>query len=82
MPVTASGIPDQPLIPANGMLFYGLAVHPDDGTLFVTDAIDYVQNGKAYQFSSSTGEQMNSWPVGRIPGSFCFGEETSSRKNQ
>lgn len=80
VPVTASALPSQPLIPSGGHLFYGMAIHPVDGTIYVTDAIDYVQDGLAYQFSSSTGSQIRSWQTGRIPGSFCFGEAGISKK--
>lgn len=80
MPVTAASLPSQPLISSNGRLFYGLAIHPDDGTIYATDAIDYVQAGDAFQFSSSTGAKIHEWETGRIPGSFCFGETKNSRK--
>jgi len=74
MPVTATELPSVPLISSGGHLFYGMAVHPVDGTIFVSDAIDYVQNGLAYHYSSSSGAKIESWETGRIPGSFCFGE--------
>lgn len=80
MPVTASALPSQPLISSGGRLFYGMAIHPIDGTIYATDAIDYVQAGDAFQFSSSTGAQIRKWDTGRIPGSFCFGETRISKK--
>jgi len=73
MAVTSSGLPSQPFIPSAGRLFYGLTIHPIDGTIYATDAIDYVQDGKAYMFSSLSGIQISSWQTGRIPGAFCFG---------
>jgi len=72
MPVTASDLPAQPLIESLGRSFYGLAVHPKTGTIYVTDVLDYIQNGKVYEFRSSDGTMMNSYDAGRIPGSFCF----------
>ncbi|MBE0647682.1 MAG: YncE family protein [Bacteroidales bacterium] len=80
MPVTASSAPSQPLVSSANHLFYGMAIHPVDGTIFATDAIDYVQSGDAFQYSSSTGAQLNSWETGRIPSSFCFGETQISKK--
>jgi len=80
MPVTASATPTQPLVFSGNRLFYGMAIHPVDGTIYATDAIDYVQDGSAFQFSSSTGTQMHAWLTGRIPGSFCFGETPISSK--
>lgn len=74
MAVNDQYLPEEPLIPSEGHLFYGLAVHPADGSVFITDAIDYVQNGLAFQYSSSNGTLMHSWEAGTIPGSFCFGE--------
>lgn len=74
MPVTATELPTEPLITSDGRLFYGLAIHPVNGTIYATDAIDYVQAGHAYQFSSSTGAKLHDWETGTIPGSFCFGE--------
>jgi DNA-binding beta-propeller fold protein YncE len=72
MPVSSLSLPDQPLIPADGRVFYGLAINPADGSVFVSDAIDYVQNGTVYQYNSSNGKQIHSYKVGRIPAAFCF----------
>ena len=71
MAVTADGIPSQPYIPSNGRVFYGLAIHPD-GSVFVSDVLDYVQDGKVYRYNSSKGTLLNTYEVGRIPASFCF----------
>ncbi|MFH1161492.1 MAG: DUF5074 domain-containing protein [bacterium] len=79
MAVTSSALPSQPFIPSDGRLFYGLAIHPVDGSVYTTDAIDYVQDGKAYVFSSSSGARINSWQTGRIPGSFCFGRQQNRK---
>ena len=80
MPVTAAQLPSQPLISSGGHLFYGLAINPIDGTIYASDAIDYVQDGIAFQFSSSNGILIHTWETGRIPGSFCF-SETRNRKS-
>ncbi len=74
MPVTSSALPDQPLIPANGRVFYGLALNPADGSVFVSDAIDYVQDGTVYQYSQVNGKMIHSYKAGRIPAAFCFTE--------
>jgi hypothetical protein len=71
MPVTSAALPDQPLIASNGRLFYGLAIHPNTGNIYVGDAKDYVQNGTAYQYSVN-GTLIRQYITGRIPGSFCF----------
>jgi len=72
MPVTAATLPTQAIIPSQGRLFYGLGINPANGNIFASDAVDYVQNGWVYQFSSSNGQLLHSYQVGRIPGSFCF----------
>lgn len=72
MPVGASSLPAQSLIPSDGHLFYGLGVNPGNGNLFVSDAIDYVQNGWVYQFNQSNGNLIKAFLAGRIPASFCF----------
>ena len=71
MPVTSVALPDQPLIQSDGRLFYGLAIHPGTGKIFVSDAIDYVQNGMVYQYNEN-GTLISTYSAGRIPGSFCF----------
>ncbi len=72
MAVTSASLPELPFIGANGHLFYGLAVHPQNGTVYVSDAIDYVQNGKILQYNSSNGSKLAEYLAGRIPGSFSF----------
>lgn len=72
MPVNAATLPSEPFIPSNGALFYGLAIHPNTGSLYVSDALDYVQNGRVLIFNQKTGEKRSEYPAGRIPGSFCF----------
>lgn len=75
MPVSSLSLPSKPLIPGNGHLFYGLDIHPKTGQIYVSDAVDYVQNGKAYQFSPKNGLLIHEYTTGRIPGSFCFTQE-------
>lgn len=76
MAVSASALPSQSLIPSEGRLLYGLAIHPLTGHIFVSDAKDYVQNGTAYQYNH-TGTLLKEFQTGRIPGSFCFSESKS-----
>jgi DNA-binding beta-propeller fold protein YncE len=72
MPVASSTLPEQAFILNESKLFYGLDVDPFTGTLWASDAIDYVQNGKVYQYNASTGALLKSFKAGRIPGSFAF----------
>ena len=72
MPVTSTTIPPSPFIPSNQHLFYGLGIQPTNGNIFVSDAKDYVQSGVVYQYDQVTGSLLETFPAGRIPGSFCF----------
>jgi hypothetical protein len=72
MSVISSELPGQPFIPEDGKLFYGLDIDPSDGTIWTTDAVDYVQNGWVYQYDPSTGHQLKSFKAGRIPGAFAY----------
>ncbi len=72
MPVTAQELPAQPFITSDDRLFYGLNVDPADGTIWTSDAVDYVQNGWVYQYNQATGQMIRSFKAGRIPGSFAF----------
>ena len=72
MPVSSPALPDQPLIPSGSHVFYGLDVHPVNGNVFVSDAIDFVQNGVVYRYNQANGLELKHYPTGRIPGSFSF----------
>lgn len=72
MSVSSAALPDQPFIPNGNHVFYGLAVHPSTGNIFVSDAIDFVQNGVVYKINQANGQILSQFQTGRIPGSFCF----------
>jgi hypothetical protein len=52
-------------------LFYGLAIHPQDESIWLSDARDYVQQGKVFRYMSDA-TFMNEWDAGIIPGAFFF----------
>ena len=70
MDVTAEYLPVRPLIPYRE-IYYGLTVDPRNGDIYVADAIDYQQQGKIYRYSS-TGELIDEFYAGVIPGAFCW----------
>ncbi|MBR7097583.1 MAG: YncE family protein, partial [Alistipes sp.] len=39
--------------------------------VYIADAIDYQQQGKVYRYSA-TGELLDEFYVGIIPGAFCW----------
>ncbi|MND30846.1 hypothetical protein D3C80_213820 [compost metagenome] len=76
MPVNAQQLSANPLIPEKNpgkkdKLFYGLGINPKTSEVYITDAIDYLQNGILYRYLPS-GKPVDSCKVGIIPGSFCF----------
>jgi len=77
MPVTSSAIPEIAFIPSAG-LFYGLGIDPVNGNIFVSDAVDFVQNGWVYRYDQTTGALLNSYSVETIPGSFCFPKQVTT----
>ncbi|WP_028979714.1 YncE family protein [Sporocytophaga myxococcoides] len=64
-------LPNAVLIPQGNMLFYGLGIDPASGVIYVSNAIDYVQQGIVYRHLSN-GTLLNSFKVGTTPGDFCF----------
>ena len=64
-------LPSDPLIQPRGTIFYALTISPDDGDIYVADAIDYQQPGRIYRFSPA-GSEKASFYVGVTPGSFCW----------
>ena len=71
MDINATTLPSKPFLPSKGTLYYGLTVSPENGDVYVADAIDYVQQGKIYRYSA-TGEYIDEFYAGIIPGAFCW----------
>jgi YVTN family beta-propeller protein len=70
MSVSSSALPSAPFIQLNGRNFHGLAVSAG-GTIFIADAIDYVQKGKVYTYNAG-GILQTTLSAGIIPGDICF----------
>lgn len=69
--IYAISIPEKPLIPEYSRNLYGLAADPEKAVLYVSDAIDYLQNGWIYRYTSS-GAVIDSFRTGIAPSYFCF----------
>lgn len=68
----AGDLPVTPIIPQpKGASFYSMAVDPQTGMLWVSDAVDYQSRGYVSLFSPS-GSKYKSYQVGVIPGGFLF----------
>lgn len=71
MEVTASELPSTPIVKTDGTWYYGLAIAPTSGDVYVADAIDYEQNGRILRYSSD-GKLISQFSVGINPSSFCW----------
>lgn len=71
MSVTEEQLPARPFLEARGTTYYGLTVAPSNGDIYIADAIDYQQPGKVYRYSAS-GERLDEFYVGVMPGAFCW----------
>ena len=59
-------------LPSNSLIsksFYNIA--SNNGYIYGSDALDYVQNGLSYQYNTN-GDLLDSIQVGIIPGGYCF----------
>lgn len=72
MDVKSSSLPGSPFIESkDGQIFYALTTSPYDGDIFISDAVDYMQNGKVYRYSSD-GTLKDEFPAGVCPVNFCW----------
>lgn len=70
MGITNTMLPPNPLIQANNANYYGITVD-ENGDLYVTDAVDYVQQGQVYWYNAS-GSLINQFKVGINPNGVVF----------
>jgi YVTN family beta-propeller protein len=71
MTINDASLPLSALISNAGNTFYGLGIDPINEDVYISDAIDYVQNGLVFRYSS-TGGLIHQFNVGIIPGNFLF----------
>jgi YVTN family beta-propeller protein len=71
MPIVAGSLPSSAFVTQGNHTFYGLGINPNDGVIYVSDAIDYVQRGLVYRYKSN-GTVINTFLAGTVPGGFCF----------
>ena len=71
LPVSATTISSSPLFSIPFANIYGLAYHPEKKEIIIADAVDYVQQGWIYRYTSS-GQQKGQYSVGIIPNGFLF----------
>lgn len=75
MPALSDRLPEYPLITAltdsGNRLFYGLGIDPYSSEIYVSDAVDHIQNGVVYRYNPA-GVVMDTIPAGIIPGFMLF----------
>lgn len=71
MGINSSTLPTSSFIPNNNNTFYSLGVDPINEDIYVSDAIDYVQNGVIFRYSVE-GLLIHQFNAGIIPGAFLF----------
>lgn len=71
MAITDDVLPTSPFIATAGRNLYGLGVNPNNGTVYVADAIDYTQRGVVFRYGPDGGA-IDEFLAGRIPSGFCF----------
>ena len=69
--ITSSELPSEPIIPESGHYFYKLGIDPVSNDIFVTDAVDYQQNGYLIHYNPD-GALISSYLADIIPGWMCF----------
>jgi len=71
MNITASSLPSEPYIPESTHYFRKLGINPLNNDIFITDAVDYEQNGYLIYYKSD-GTLVSSYLADIIPGLMCF----------
>jgi len=67
----APSISPNKIIDGSSKNYYGLAVEPKTGQVYVADAIDYIQKGKIYSYNAK-GSLLGEFKVGLIPSKIYF----------
>ncbi len=70
-PIVSNNLNQTPLINQGPKLYYGLGVNPNDYTIYVSDAIDYVQKSKI-EIYKPNGSLVTKFNAGIISNGFMF----------
>jgi len=73
MAISDRELPASPLIPEGDHLFYRMGIDPTNSTIYVSDALDYLQKGYVFRYNPD-GSMIDSLKADRIPGFFTFAE--------
>lgn len=70
-PINSTQLPVNPLISQGAKLYYGLGINPKDYSIYVSDAIDYVQKSKV-EIYTPNGSFKSNFNAGIISSGFMF----------
>lgn len=70
-PASNTQFPASPIINQGSKLFYGLGINPNDFSIYVSDAIDYIQKSKIEVYDAN-GKLKQSFNAGIISNGFMF----------
>ena len=73
LPIVNGSLPLMPLVAQGSKVYYGLGINPTDYTIYVSDAIDYVQKSTIEIYTVS-GVMKKSFKAGIISNGFAFSE--------
>ncbi len=73
MDINSLELPTTTFITESGSQFYKMAVNPANGDIFITDAVDFIQNGFLLHYKYD-GSFISKYAAGIIPGSMCFNQ--------
>lgn len=71
MPIESTALMNTPIIPKGTKNFYGLGINPNDYSIYVSDALDYMQKSNIYIYDVN-GNQKSFFKAGIISNGFYF----------
>lgn len=71
MNIESERLPVSPVIKSLGTKYFGITISPYSGDIYVSDAIDYQQQGIVYRFTEE-GNPIDEFYTGVNPGAFCW----------
>jgi hypothetical protein len=71
MPVSSTTLPSAPFITGNANVFYGIGINDKDHTIYVSDAIDYIQKSSIMVYNAN-GQLKTTFKAGINASGFYF----------
>lgn len=71
MSIHANELPLAPYVFDQNTFFYSLAIDPQNSMAYLSDALDFNQNGIVYRYRKG-GQEYDQLSTGIVPGAFCF----------